>query len=507
MSLCYHRDFQQQLSPSMSNPNMQKIGKRKNPPGQKQPDWLFPDAGKPEAVSAPKVQDGVKKDKKDKQLAKDLLKRRAAGEPPKSAPPSQLLELVGAFLTEYEFTGASQALRSERESRGENPGKVEGIPSLSTVFNEWSSLKGDKLDERVEEKVVGKKHKAKKQESSSSESSSSSDEDSDVEMADAPPTKKITKRSSSPSSSSSSSSSDSDADDEKEVPAAKAVSPKSKINNLKRKAESSSDSSSSGSDSSSEDDAPKTKKAKTVASSSSDSSSSDSSDSSSDSDSSSEDEVKKAKATDKKTKKTSDSESSSSADSSSSSDSESDSDSSTNSLAQKTPLPDSDSDSSDSGSDSSSSGSSAKNANKKPVAGSDTSATLSDGPKKLSPSSSDSSSDSSSSESEAETKVAKVAKTVTTTTAHVLDPPLPPEPVLKKKKVNEPFSRIPKDIKVDERLASNAYVPYDYAQKAHEDLIITRGKGFTKEKNKKKRGSYKGGYIDVDGKKGIKFED
>jgi hypothetical protein len=62
-------------------------------------------------------------------------------------------------------------------------------------------------------------------------------------------------------------------------------------------------------------------------------------------------------------------------------------------------------------------------------------------------------------------------------------------------------------VKVDPRLASNAFVPYDYAQKAHQDLIVTKGKGFTKEKNKKKRGSYKGGYIDVEGKKGIKFED
>jgi hypothetical protein len=56
-------------------------------------------------------------------------------------------------------------------------------------------------------------------------------------------------------------------------------------------------------------------------------------------------------------------------------------------------------------------------------------------------------------------------------------------------------------------LTSNAYVPYDYAQRAHEDLIVTKGKGFTKEKNKKKRGSYRGGMIDVDGRKGIRFED
>jgi hypothetical protein len=115
----------------------------------------------------------------------------------------------------------------------------------------------------------------------------------------------------------------------------------------------------------------------------------------------------------------------------------------------------------------------------------------------------------SSSDSKAKSKAAKINTKGKTTAKRELSPPLPPDPVAKlpKQKINRPFSRIPKDIKVDERLASNAYVPYDYAQKAHEDLIVTRGKGFTKEKNKKKRGSYKGGYIDVEGKKGIKFED
>ncbi len=38
---------------------------------------------------------------------------------------------------------------------------------------------------------------------------------------------------------------------------------------------------------------------------------------------------------------------------------------------------------------------------------------------------------------------------------------------------------------------------YEWGQKAHEDLIVTKGKGFTKEKNKKKRGSYRGGRIDT----------
>lgn len=75
------------------------------------------------------------------------------------------------------------------------------------------------------------------------------------------------------------------------------------------------------------------------------------------------------------------------------------------------------------------------------------------------------------------------------------------------KKQNTPFTRIPQETQVDPRVASNAYVPYDYAERAHRDLIVTKGKGFTKEKNKKKRGSYRGGMIDVDGRKGIKFDD
>jgi len=37
----------------------------------------------------------------------------------------------------------------------------------------------------------------------------------------------------------------------------------------------------------------------------------------------------------------------------------------------------------------------------------------------------------------------------------------------------------------------------DYGRRAHQDLIVTRGAGFRKEKNKKKRGSYKGGEITV----------
>jgi hypothetical protein len=58
-----------------------------------------------------------------------------------------------------------------------------------------------------------------------------------------------------------------------------------------------------------------------------------------------------------------------------------------------------------------------------------------------------------------------------------------------------------------DRHISNAYQSYEYAERAYNDLSVTRGKGFTKEKNKKKRGSYRGGPIDISGGKGFKFDD
>ncbi|KAI9297071.1 hypothetical protein K502DRAFT_288563, partial [Neoconidiobolus thromboides FSU 785] len=62
----------------------------------------------------------------------------------------------------------------------------------------------------------------------------------------------------------------------------------------------------------------------------------------------------------------------------------------------------------------------------------------------------------------------------------------------------------------DERLMDNRFTSKggafgSYGEKAHNDLIVTRGKGFTKEKNKKKRGSYRGGAIDFQSHS-IKFE-
>ena len=72
------------------------------------------------------------------------------------------------------------------------------------------------------------------------------------------------------------------------------------------------------------------------------------------------------------------------------------------------------------------------------------------------------------------------------------------------RKTNTPFSRIKVDeIKfADERLRDNTFgsrkaATNDYGSKANADLVVTRGVGFRKEKNKKKRGSYRGGDITV----------
>ncbi|KAJ2635250.1 jun-like transcription factor [Coemansia sp. RSA 1286] len=77
---------------------------------------------------------------------------------------------------------------------------------------------------------------------------------------------------------------------------------------------------------------------------------------------------------------------------------------------------------------------------------------------------------------------------------------------------NVPFCRIrPEDVVyADDRLKDNRYmskggVENDFGYKAHMDLIVTRGKGFTKEKNKKKRGSYSGGKITMQSHS-IKFD-
>merc|ERR1712217_595045 len=77
-----------------------------------------------------------------------------------------------------------------------------------------------------------------------------------------------------------------------------------------------------------------------------------------------------------------------------------------------------------------------------------------------------------------------------------------------KRKSNTPFRRVvAEEIEVDPRLADNsANSSFDtWGAKATQDLIVTKGKSFRHEKTKKKRGSYKGGPINM-GVASIKFD-
>lgn len=72
-------------------------------------------------------------------------------------------------------------------------------------------------------------------------------------------------------------------------------------------------------------------------------------------------------------------------------------------------------------------------------------------------------------------------------------------PSKKQKQIGARFQRIDKS-KIDQSLVLNneytsTFAEDSYGFKAHQDLIVTRGKGFTKEKNKKKKGIYRGGVI------------
>ena len=84
---------------------------------------------------------------------------------------------------------------------------------------------------------------------------------------------------------------------------------------------------------------------------------------------------------------------------------------------------------------------------------------------------------------------------------------------IKPKKRNAPFRRvISENIKVDDRLNDNSYLAKkgarteEYGHQAAKDLLKVRGKDFTREKNKRKRGAYKGGKIDQNVIHSIKFD-
>ena len=81
-------------------------------------------------------------------------------------------------------------------------------------------------------------------------------------------------------------------------------------------------------------------------------------------------------------------------------------------------------------------------------------------------------------------------------------------PATKEKVKNAPFRRvIAEDVVIHKaELRDNSYKNFDtWGAKANQDLIVTKGKGFRSEKTKKKRGSYRGGAINV-GVNSIRFD-
>ncbi|MCJ1229465.1 hypothetical protein MMC12_006132 [Toensbergia leucococca] len=515
-----------------------KKKKKKNAPDKSQPASMFPPNEDNLVLNPKPVSDAPKrKEKEEKDGAIDFLKHKALSIPMKSAPPSQLLTLVGAFLTSYGFDSASHLFASEREARKKLHGwndeigkRLEAdLPDLVKIYKEWykeregrrplemtsSDEENGAATKRVkkakkEQKLDSVKVASKGKETSTSgtSDSSNSDSSSDVEMKDAVPSIEASKKTNKTAfSSSSSSKSDSDADDEKEAFTAKSPSPKPVVNNLKQRTGLTKPSSpppnavplpGSNMSSSEDDESPPKKLSKS----------------------------KKSEATKppikvvttapvKGQKKKKASTGSSSSDSTSASESEPELSTAKKTLPASSPSSSSSSSSSDAAPPPAPK--SKKPLTKKSKPSKEPRKTSTDSSATLDPVSNPKSSaitsasvtTTSTSFSTSSSSLETPAPTKKPTTKRKRSPsPAPQTPAQKVPKQRaEPFSRVPADTKVDAKLASNKYVPYDYAERAHKDLVVTKGKGFTKEKNKKKRGSYRGGAIDVEGKKGIKFDD
>ena len=504
--------------------------KKKNAPDRPQPEWMFPPAEEnPVLNSKAKSRERQDKEKKEHDHAIKFLKYKSVNTPLKPAPPAILLTLVGSFLTSYGFNSTSRLYTTELASRKKldewevvlDESLPKGFPDLVRLFKvgqktydeqkhmeETSGSDKDDGDERKGSKKPRKQEKAvqkgaaKIEETSSSGSDDSSEDDnSDREMADAPPvTESVMVGSGVPqhdSSSSSISSSDSDADDESEAAGAKLSAanpsqiPDGTGNASSRRKALRSDKSadvkvrgrggtravnlSSAEESSSEDSQSGEDVAAAVM------------------------EVAVSRQIDPSAAAMSNSDSDSV---SSTSESESEPEPKSSSAAMPDTI----------------TATSLQTAlHRQPRTGSSSSETLQGATDhKTTTAETSLSSSLSDSDSNASDLAHKEAPTADLDVTHhesstarkrkFEDSETTPGSQKQQKKTNTPFERVPKDTPVDERF-TNKYKSYDYADRAYQDLSITKGKGFTKEKNKKKRGSYRGGAIDVGGGKGIKFED
>lgn len=498
--------------------------KKKNPADKPQPTWLFPpDDENPVLNPKSKTPEEIAQEKADRLKALDYMKRRVHAAPDRPAPPAQLLTLIGIFLTDFGFNSTSRLFTNERKARQELNGwedaigtKIEkGIPKLEKIYRDWhrdwtllqrdetSSSGSDSHDDEQSKSdtndEIGIRRGNQQISDASSEESSDVSDSSDAALKE-PESKKKTgklrkKTSASSSSSSSSTSSDSDADDERDqvVKAAPSAIGKNDttraqqtvgdmIKSLKRKApEKSPEDSSSNSEPSSDDKRPAPgKKAKINAAGPNKVYEAIGKASNLfDIDFSSEDFSSSNRAAKQGTRKHQDT-------------------SITNAVG----------DSNSSG-ESGSSDASKSNASEGelsvraaiissvPVAASDSSVTVNGDvakPAKLSTNQNESSSSTSSSPSDSSSAQSTLSK----------------KEAMRKKQHQgaKPTPLAEMSGKANEgSYLSNKYIPYAYADRAYQDLSVTRGKGFTKEKNKKKRGSYRGGAIDTAGGKSFKFED
>ena len=522
--------------------------KKKNAPDRPQPEWMFPpDEENPVLNPKQKSQEQIDKDKSDHDRVIKYLQYRAVSTPVKPPPPALLLTLVGAFLTTYGFNSTSRLYTTELNSRKKlDEWKVlideklpKGFPDLVKLFKvgqktfeeqkkseETSSSESeDHSDEELplkpkQKAKTGKKIASKVEETSSNDSDESlvSDDsgDSDVEIVDAPPvtiaaSKTNTKTAAKPavkparlskgrasSSSGSSSTSDSDADDKKEPGGAP-------LNPVKMSLASISNTTVSKSKS---ETSPKPQmhakveirgRGKTGAVELS----SDEESSSETGESETAGEVMKQKSITAAPLSRFDADSgpsSSDPTSSSSLDSSSPIKPPVNSAINAIVA------SGDNARHGSSSSETVKGTSDQKATTSETSVSSSssdseaNAPDRIKDASAEEESPSQSS-----SKLTKSKSTKRKRKDETEEAPATKKKAYELKKSNTPFERVPKDTPVDSRF-TNKYKSYDYADRAYQDLSVTKGKGFTKEKNKKKRGSYRGGAIDVEGGKGIKFE-
>ena len=531
--------------PPKTQPQQKK--KKKNAPDKPQPAWLFPpDEENPVLNPKPKTNEDTIKETQEREKALEFMKRRVHAVPDRPAPPSQLLTLVGIFLSDFGFNSTSRLFTNERKARQELNGwdnavgkKIEkGTPKLESIYRDWyrewkatqndetsssesGSESGSESDSAVELSTKGAAN------NSSGDDSDASSDSSDVKMKEVPKNKKAkskSKRIQASSSASSTSESDADDEDEKIKPPSTASKKATNTvkqatikptvgatsNSLKRKVASGSPDTSEASSATDEEELPQIKKAKTTATSTSlpatipagpkqvDTVSNEKKASSSSSDSSSASDSESSLPTAKSIVKVNQERASKQAvkqaavagniasASSSESDSESDSDAPNPTSTTKRAIP---------------AKSTSQAVSSVQAPSSDSSATINGDSKKPSASASSASGPSSATSSESSDSDADSA----------------PEPSPKKlavqkiKKKHPGAKQTPLAVlsanSTGNSYVSNKYQNYDYADRAYKDLSVTKGKGFTKEKNKKKRGSYRGGAIDTSGGKSFKFED